>query len=347
MMAQKSKKKKKKKNSSARTAWVIIVALAGLGSVGAWVLWNHGGYETFTAWFYGEKGTPEAVVEGDPGKDGVPPRRSPPPDPLWDGAEGRAVRTAPGDLARAVAPEGVKRTAITLKQAGRLVSSLVGGELQAVRGAKTEGRYLFEVVGGDRFLPFDTEPVFVEVGHHVLEGPFGSGAADAFVVPMAVEDPEGPQWQSRYVGVVAWRGRPDEPGPRLGSAALQAPGGWFVRTEALDAEGNGAAEILLEVEYNGPQGLVMREASVWFLGTTHSQKMWNGMTLDDAPGLGAAVAKAWDVEIVPARDGRGADLEVTERRRTYEVGRDLDRSVKQDEVVGRTTVRLPKGRRTR
>ncbi len=340
-------KKKRKKSSPARKAWVILVALTGLGFIGVWYAWNHGGYEKFTAWFHGEEVTTEdgAAAGGEPAS--RPGRHPPPVDPLWKGADGRGVRPAPGDLSGRVAPEGVRRTAISLKQAGRLVSSLSGGEVRAVSGEKAEGRYVFEVEGGDRFLPFDIAPVFVEVAHHVLEGPFGSGAADAFVVSMAVEDPEGPQWQNRYVGVVAWRGRTDAPGPRLGSAALQAPGGWFVRTEALDAEGNGATEILLEVEYRGPQGLLMREASVWFLGAKRSQKMWNGMTLDDAPGLGVDEAKAWDVQIVPARGGRGADLEVTEHLRRFSVGRDMERTLKKDEVVGRTTVRLPKGRRAR
>jgi len=345
-MAQK-KRKKQNKSSTSRRAWVVFVVLAGLGFIGAWYAWNHGGYETFIGWFYGEKGAPEPAGSEAPGESREQGRHRPPPDPLWDGPSGNAGRVETGAPAARIAPEGVKRTAVTLKQAGRLVSSLTGGEVLTVRGARLEDRYLFEVEGGDRFLPFDTEPVFVEVGHHVLEGPFGSGGADAFIASLAVEDPEGPQWQRRYVGVVAWRGRSDTPGPRLGSAALQAPGGWFVRTEALDAEGNGAAEILLEVEYQGPQGLLMREASVWFLGAKRSQKMWNGMTLDDAPGLGAEEAKAWDVQIVPARGGRGADLEITERARRYSVGRDLERTLKADDVVGRSTVRLPKGRRGR
>lgn len=340
------KKKNKRKKNTARTAWVVFVLLIGLGFAGAWYAWNHGGYEAFIGWFYGEEGTP-ATDTAAGAAEGRPEARRPAQDPLWDGPSGHASRPTPGDLAARVAPEGVARTAISLKQAGRLLTSLAGGEVRTVRGATLEGRYLFEVEGGDRFLPFDTDPVFVEIGHHVLEGPFGAGGADAFVVRLAVEDPEGPQWQRRYVGVVAWRGRSDAPGPRLGSAALQAPGGWFVRTEALDAEGNGAAELLLEVEYQGPQGLVMREASVWFLGARRSQKMWNGMTLDDAPGLGAEEAKAWDVHVVPARGGRGANLEITERIRRYSVGEDLGRTLEADDVVGRTTVRLPKGRRGR
>jgi hypothetical protein len=340
------KKRNKNKKNTARTAWVIFVFLIGLGFAGAWYAWNHGGYEAFITWFYGEEAPSAAGAADDAGAAPETPRR-PAADPLWNGPSGRPERPLPGDLAARVAPEGVERTAVTLKQAARLVEALAGGDVRTVRGAALEGRYLFEVEGGDRFLPFDTDPVFVEVGHHVLQGPFGAGGADAFVVSLAVEDPEGPQWQRRYVGVVAWRGRSDAPGPRLGSAALQAPGGWFVRTEALDAEGNGAAEILLEVEYQGPQGLLMREASVWFLGAKRSQKMWNGMTLDDAPGLGAEEAKAWDVQVVPARGGRGADLEVTERLRRYTVGADLARTLAGDDVVGRTVVRLPKGRRGR
>ena len=337
-------KKKRKKSSSARTAWVVFVALIGLGFAGAWYVWNHGGYERFTEWFYGD-----AATDGQSEQDGAlrtaqGERRAAPADPLWKGPSGDAKRSSPGDLAGKTTPEGVRRTAITLKQASRLISSLTGGKVQAVRDAKTQGRYLFEVEGGDRVLPFDVAPVFVEVSHHVLEGPFGSGAADAFLVPMSVEDPEGPQWQRRYVGVVAWRGRPDAPGPRLGSAALQAPEGWFIRTEALDAEGNGASEVLLEVEYRGPQGLLMREASVWFLGAQRSQKMWSGMTLDDAPGLGAEEAKAWDVQVVSARGGRGADLQVTESVRRYDVDRNLARRLTKEEVVGSTLVRLPKGR---
>ena len=334
---------KKRKSSPARSAWVILMALAGLGFAGAWYAWNNGGYERFSEWFYGEQAPPGERGEAARRGDGGTPRRPRPTDPLLDGG-GRAVRPVPGDLAAAVAPAGVKRTAITLKQARRLVESLAGGEVRAVSGAKLDGRYLFEVEGGARFLPFDTDPVFVEIAHRVLEGPFGAGAADAFVVSVAVDDPEGPEWQRRYVGVVAWRGRPASPGPRLGAAALQASGGWFTRVEALDAEGNGVGEVLLEVEYRGPQGLLMREASVWFLGAGRSRKMWNGMTLDDAPGLGAAEARAWDVRIVPAHEGRGADLEVTERVRRYAVDRDLARTLTQDEVKGRTLVRLPKGR---
>jgi len=336
--------KKRKKSSSARRAWVILAALAGLAFAGAWYAWNHGGYERFTEWFSGEQARPEPGNEAASPRDARSQRRARPDDPLWNGAGRGHSRPVPGDLAAAAAPEGVKHTAVTLKQAGRIVKSLTGGDVRAVPGAKTEGRYLFEVEGGRRFLPFDTAPVFVEIAHRVLEGPFGAGAADAFIVPMAVEDPEGPEWQRRYVGAVAWKGRPDKPGPRLGSAALQAAGGWFVRTEALDAEGNGAGEILLEVEYRGPQGLLMREASVWFLGAKRSQKMWNGMTLDDAPGLGAEEARAWDVRIVPARGGRGADLEVIEHVRRYHVDEDLARRLKDDEVQGRSLVRLPKGR---
>ena len=340
-------RKKRKKSGSARTAWVIFVSLVGLGLVGSWYLWTHGGYERYTAWFYGDQGTSEGASGEGTSIAPDPTGRIPRADPLWKGPSGDAEPASPGDPAASVVPDGIKRTAITLKQAGRLVSQLTGGEVKAVAGATLQGRYLFEVEGGDRFLPFDTAPVFVEVDHHVLVGPFGSGAADAFIANLAVEDPEGPQWQSRYVGVIAWRGHPNHPGPKLGSAALQAPGGWFVRTEALDAEGNGAAEILLEVEYRGPQGLLMREASVWFLGAERSQKMWNGMTLDDAPGLGAEEARLWDVRIVPARKGRGANLEVTERLRHYKVSADLDRTMVSDEIIGTSKVLLPKGRRGR
>lgn len=312
-------RKKRKKSGSARTAWVILVALFGLGFAGAWYIWNHGGHEHFMDWFYSDKA----------------------PNKAQDTASGKAeVDAAPA----AAVPKEVRRTAVTLKQARAFVRALVSGEVRAVQDAKTRGRYLFEVEGGVRALPFDTDPVFVEVDHHVLEGPFGAGAGDGFVVPMSVEDPEGPVWQSRYVGVVAWAGRPGKPGRRLGSAALQAPGGWFVRVNALDAEGDGTAEVLLEVEYRGPQGLLMREASVWFLGAARSKKLWSGMTLDDAPGLGAEEAKAWEVRVVPAR-GKGEDLEVIEHLHTYNVKRDMSRTLAEDRIVGRSTVKLSKGRK--
>ncbi len=276
----------------------------------------------------------------------MPRNTRPSADPLWRGADGKARHATPGNTDLTGASKKVRRTPVTLKQARAFVRALTGGEVRAVRDAKTRGRYLFEVEGGVRALPFDTDPVFVEVDHHVLEGPFGAGAGDGFVVLISVEDPEGPVWQSRYVGVVAWAGRPEKPGRRLGSAALQAPGGWFVRVDALDVEGDGTAEVLIEVEYRGPQGLLMREASIWFLGAARSKKIWNGMTLDDAPGLGAEEARAWDVSVVPAR-GKGSNLDIVEHLHTYDVKRDMSRTLAEDRIVGRSTVKLSKGRKQR
>jgi len=116
--------------------------------------------------------------------------------------------------------------------------------------------------------------------------------------------------------------------------------------DALDVEGDDTAEVLLEVEYRGPQGLLMREASVWFLGAARSKKLWSGMTLDDAPGLGAEEARAWEVSVVPAR-GKGEDLEVIEHLRTYNVKQDMSRTLAEDRIVGRSTVKLSKGGKRR
>ena len=341
-------RKKRKKSGSARIAWVIILALCGLGAAGTWYVWTHGGHERFIDWFYGDQPHNKArdAASSREEVEGPTERATRPADPLWRGPDGRARHGTPGNAAKDVHSEKVRRTAVTLKQARAFVRALTNGEVRAVQDAKTRGRYLFEVEGGVRALPFDTDPVFVEVDHHVLVGPFGAGAGDGFVVPLSIEDPEGPVWQSRYVGVVAWAGRPGKPGRRLGSAALQAPGGWFVSVDGLDAEGDGTAEVLLEVEYRGPQGLLMREASVWFLGAARSKKIWSGMTLDDAPGLGAEEARAWEVRVVPAR-GKGENLEVTERLRTYNVKRDMSRTLAEDRVVGRSTVKLSKGRKKR
>ena len=232
-----------------------------------------------------------------------------------------------------------KRLKLTQSQAQSIVEELFGVRAKPVIGAYLPGRHLFETEGGTRVLPFDTLPVFIEVGHEVLVGAFGLGGSESFIVNIAVEDPEGPPWQRKYVGAVCFKGRPDALGQRLGSCALQAPEGWVARTEPLDVQADGTLEVLLEVEYRGPQGLLMREASVWFLGAARSKKLWNGMTLDDAPGLGAEEARAWNVEIM--HDAKQGDaLKITEIKRKFKVHMDLTRTLESDTVIGSSIVNL-------
>lgn len=146
---------------------------------------------------------------------------------------------------------------LSKKRAAALVDQVFGGR---PRGAsERHGRYVFDLRHAKKAYPFKQHPRVVEVEPRLLSGPFAADGTQAELVFMAVEDPDAPTWVQRSVGVLAFAraGAADKPAV-LGAFAIEAPEGWFTRTEAFDAEGDGRMELLVEAEFSGPGGILKR-----------------------------------------------------------------------------------------
>ncbi len=277
------------------------------------------------------------------GKDGpsVPrSQESKGPSAGGQGAGASAKKVLPRQERKAVVTAEVP---ISARQAQKLATTLFGGKVLSATSGRGEPWYTIRLSGGKKRYPFDVTPARVLVSTTALSGPFlrnGSG----FVALLRVEDPSGAEWTSCFVGATLFKGTVRAPGAVVGSTAMQAPRGRIVRQEAVDTQGDGVAELVLEIESEGPQGALFRDLGVHSFSAGGTVGRWTVRTLDDAPGLPADSAEFRNVKFKD-RDGDGKlEIEVQAGRRSFKIKEDMSREVAGEKVVSRVTYRLDRGR---
>jgi len=232
---------------------------------------------------------------------------------------------------------------VSARQAQKLASTLFGGKIVSAVSGRGEAWYTLKLTGGKKRYPYDVAPARVLVSTTALEGPFlkdGTG----FVLFLRVEDPAGAEWTSSFVGATLFKGTPQAPGAVVGSTAMQAPSGRIIRKEALDTQGDGVAELVLEIESEGPQGTLFRDLGVHSFSAGGTVGRWTIRTLDDAPGLPSETAEFRNVKFRD-RDGDGKlEIEVDNGRRTFRIKDDMSRDPAGEKIRSRTTYRLERGR---
>jgi len=240
-------------------------------------------------------------------------------------------------------PAVTSETPVSTKQAQRLAMSLFGGKVVSATSARGDRWYTVRLSGAKKRYPYDVTPARVQVSTTALSGPFlkqGTG----FVVLLKVEDPSGPEWTSTFVGATLFKGTPKDPGAVVGSTAMQAPRGRIVRQEAVDTQGDGVAELVLEVESEGPQGALFRDLGVHSFSAGGTVGRWSVRTLDDAPGLPSETAEFRNVRFRDRNGDGKLEIEVENGRRTFKVKEDMSREPEGEKIVSRTTYRLDRGR---
>ena len=232
---------------------------------------------------------------------------------------------------------------VTVKQAQAVARLLFGGKIAGSNASPRSFWYSFRMQGGKKRYPYDARPVKVYISTVALQGTFVQGQTNS-VVFVKVEDPDGTQWTSTYVGASLLAGRVGKPGRVLGSTALQAPRGGVTRHEAVDVQGDGVLELVMEIESEGPGGYLFRDLGLHGFTADGTQVLWNSRTLEDGPGVPLDVAEFKNVEFRDTDANGLLDIRVEAGRRTYTISDDFSRKFKGEKVMATTVYRQSKGR---
>ncbi len=237
----------------------------------------------------------------------------------------------------------VRAGGLTLRQSQDLVAMVFGGEV--VRSKVSKGRDWYEMTwnGGQKAAPFDVAPKSVTVSARALTGLFAQ-KHPGFIVFMNVSDPQGPEWTHTYLGAVLVAGTPDNPGRILGTTAMQAPRGRFTRREARDLDGDGTAELVLEIESQAPGGYVNRDLAIHKFGRSGTKILFSSRTLEDGPGVPTAEAKFKEITFQDTNKDGLDEIVVKEGVRSFDVDETLYRTQTGQKIHSTRTFRLNKGR---
>jgi hypothetical protein len=161
-----------------------------------------------------------------------------------------------------------------------------------------------------------------------------------FVIPMRVTDPLGPQEISTYVGAVLYSGTPETPGKVRGLLAMEAAAGDVTRLEALDFDGDGVLELIMEVETQAAGGYQLRDLVVASFLHRPAKILWSARTLDDGPGALVEEATFRQVTFRENPETGKTDIQEEEGTRRYRIQKDLTRTRTEERIVKRRTLRL-------
>lgn len=274
--------------------------------------------------------------------------KPPPPAGLHKPAVTGHSRETPAKEAQkrhAVIPRQAPPTAvvvekgITVKQAQKLARHVFGGRISSSRAPRDSFWYHFVLDRAKKVWPYNVTPLKVDVSNVVLSGPFLKGTP-GFVVFFRVEDPSGAQWTSTYVGATLLAGVVDSPGRTLGATAIQAASGTVTRREAVDLQNDGVAELVLEIESQGPGGYLFRDLAIHSFTGKGTVTRWRIRTLEDGPGVPLDTAEFRNVSFTDS-DGDGTlEIIIEEGVRRYDLAKDFSRTLREERIVGRRTHRL-------
>lgn len=237
----------------------------------------------------------------------------------------------------------VRAGGITLRQSQELAAKIFGGEVVRSKVSKNRDWYELAWNGGQKAAPFDVAPKQVHVATRALTGKFAAKHA-GFVVFLQVADPQGPEWTETYFGAALVAGTPDNPGRVLGTTAMQAPKGRFTRREARDLDGDGTAELILEIESQAPGGYVNRDLAVHKFGRSGTHILFSAKTLEDGPGVPTAEARFKEVTFQDSNSDGIDEIVVKEGVRTFDVDETLYRTQTGQKILTTRTFKLAKGR---
>lgn len=237
----------------------------------------------------------------------------------------------------------VRAGGITLRQSHELAAKIFGGEVVRSNVSKNRDWYELAWNGGQKAAPFDVAPKQIQFATRALTGAFAAKHA-GFVVFLQVTDPQGPEWTETYLGAALVAGSPENPGKVLGTTAIQAPKGRFTRREARDLDGDGTAELVLEIESRAPGGYVTRDLAIHKFGRTGTHILFSAKTLEDGPGVPTAEARFKEVTFQDSNNDGVDEIVVKEGVRTFDVDETLYRTQTGQKILTTRTFKLAKGR---
>jgi len=228
---------------------------------------------------------------------------------------------------------------VGVKAAAELAAGVFDGEAGVRESAPHASWYGFRLKEGKPRPPFKVQPTQVDVSTRAWKGRFMQDES-GFVIPMRATDPLGPQEISTYVGAVLFSGTPEKAGKVRGLLALEAAAGEVTRLEALDFDGDGVLELVMEVETHAAGGYLLRDLVVASFLHRPAKILWSARTLDDGPG--ALVEEATFRQVTFREDpGTGkTDIHEEEGTRRYRIQKDLTRTRTEERIVNRRTHRL-------
>lgn len=237
----------------------------------------------------------------------------------------------------------VRTGSLTLSQAQELASRLFGGEQLRSHVAKNKDSYEMTWRGGQKAAPFDVAPKVITIFARGLNGRF-TKSQNGFLVFLSVTDPQAPEWTHTYLGAALVSGTPDHPGRVIGTTAVQAPKGRFTRREARDLDGDGIAELVMEVESHSPGGYVQRDLAVHKFGRSGTTILFASRTLEDGPGVPTSEAKFKEISFQDSNKDGIDEIVVKEGVKTFEVDETLYRTPTGQRFLSTRTFKLTKGR---
>jgi hypothetical protein len=256
-----------------------------------------------------------------------------------------AMTRRPADIPRQQKPVAAQgsMTPITVKQAQAAALAVFGGTIVNSKATAKAFWYDFELEGGKKRYPFDIKPRQVSVSTVALQSTFLAGRT-GFVAFIRSQDPQAGQWVNEYAGAVLFSGTPSQPGSFQGATAMQAPSGLVTRYEAIDVQGDGTAELVLEVESEAPGGYLFRDLAIHAFNSGGTRVLWNVRTLDDGPGVPTETARFKNISFVDDDSDGILSINVDVGKRIYRVNKDFTRSLKTEKVIAHKTFRLSRGK---
>ena len=125
---------------------------------------------------------------------------------------------------------------------------------------------------------------------------------------------------------------------------MQAPSGLVTRYEAIDVQGDGTAELVMEVESEAPGGYLFRDLAIHAFNSGGTRVLWSVRTLDDGPGVPTETARFKNVSFVDDDSDGILSINVDVGKRIYRVNKDFTRSLKTEKVISHKTFRLSRGK---
>ncbi len=215
---------------------------------------------------------------------------------------------------------------LTVKQAQGLAGKIFGGKILKSKAEPRAFWYDFTLEGGKKLYPFDTTPNEISIATVALTGSFVKGI-DGHLIFVKVLNPAGAEWTNEYAGAVLLSGSPAKPNKVIGATAMQAPRGVVSRYEALDVQGDGVLELVLEVESEAPGGYLFRDLAVHSFSAGGTRALWNARTLDDGPGVPLETARFKNVSFKDLDGDKVLDIEVEIGKRKYRILEDYTRKL--------------------
>ena len=256
-----------------------------------------------------------------------------------------AIDRQPADIPRQQKPVAAQGTVapITVKQAQAAALAVFGGRIVSSKATAKAFWYDFELEGGKKRYPFDIKPRQVSVSTVALQSTFLAGKTGIYAFVRS-QDPQAGQWINEYAGAVLFSGTPAQPGSFQGATAMQAPSGLVTRYEAIDVQGDGTAELVMEVESEAPGGYLFRDLAIHAFNSGGTRVLWSVRTLDDGPGVPTETARFKNVSFVDDDSDGILSINVDVGKRIYRVNKDFTRSLKTEKVISHKTFRLSRGK---